>query len=88
MFFFPSREMPTKTEFQETLDSAWEDTLPGQTSVPLTDLKSMLDQVGLRLPKYKVRDLLEELKENNKTDGNNLSKSEFQKVSQVLLFKF
>ena len=73
--------MPTKTEFQETLDSAWQQTLPGQNSVPLTQVKSMLDQVGLSLPNYKVRDILEDLKNNNKTDGNNLSKSEFQKVS-------
>ena len=77
--------MPTKTEFQETLDSAWQDTLPGQTSVPLTEVKSMLDQVGICLPNYKVRDLLEELKENNKTDGSNLSKSEFQKVIKVAI---
>ena len=72
--------MPTKTEFQETLDCAWQDMLPGQSSIPLTEVKSMLDQVGLSLPNYKVRDLLEELKQNNKTDGCNLSKSEFQKV--------
>ena len=73
--------MPTKTEFQETLDSAWQETMPGQTSIPLTEVKNMLDQVGLCLPNYKVRDILEELKKNNKTNGNNLSKSEFQKVS-------
>ena len=73
--------MPTKTEFQETLDSAWQETMPGQTSIPLTEVKNMLDQVGLSLPNYKVRDILEELKQNNKTNGNNLSKSEFQKVS-------
>ena len=77
--------MPTKTEFQETLDSAWQDTLPGQSSIPLTEVKSMLDQVGLSLPNYKVRDLLEELKQNNKTDGSNLSKSEFQKVIKVAI---
>ena len=74
--------MPTKTEFQETLDSAWQKTLPGQASVPLSEVKSMLEEVGLSLPNYKVRDLLEELKRSNRTDGNNLSKSEFQKVSQ------
>ena len=73
--------MPTKTEFQETLDSAWQETMPGRTSIPLSEVKSMLDQVGLNLPNYKVRDLLEELKQNNKTNGSNLSKSEFQKVS-------
>ena len=74
--------MPSKSEFKAELDAAWEETLPGQSSVPLSEVKTMLQQVGLVLPNYKVRDLLEELKRSNRTDGNNLSKSEFQKVSQ------
>ena len=64
-----------------TLECEWKKTRPGQTSVPLTELKSMLDQVGLNLPNSKVMSLTEELKCSNKTDGNNLSKKEFLQVS-------
>ena len=67
-----------------TLECEWKKTRPGQTSVPLTELKSMLDQVGLNLPDSKVRSLTEELKCSNKTDGNNLSKKEFLQVSYLL----
>ena len=64
-----------------TIDCVWQETLSGQTSFPLTDLKNMLDQVGLDLPNYKVRTLEEELKCSKRTDGKTLSKVEFEKVS-------
>ena len=73
--------MPSKSEFKEKLDTAWEETLPGQTSVPLSEVKSMLEQVGLSLPNYKVRDILDDLKKEKKTDGDQLTKSAFEKVS-------
>ena len=48
--------------------------LPGQHSVPLMALKGLLDEVGIKLPMYKVRDIIERLKENNETDnGETLS---------------
>ena len=74
--------MPTKTEeFQMKLECVWTETQASQTSFPLADLKSMLDQVGLDLPNYKVRALTEELKCSNRATGNNLSKQEFVQVS-------
>ena len=79
-----SREMPSTTkteEFKVTIDCVWQETLSGQTSFPLTDLKNMLDQVGLDLPNYKVRTLEEELKCSKRSDGKTLSKVEFEKVS-------
>ena len=54
--------------------------LPGQHSVPLMALKGLLDEVGIKLPMYKVRGIIEELKQNNEADGENLTKSAFEKV--------
>ena len=69
LYKFSSREMPTKAEeFHVKLE-----TQVDQINVPLTELKSMLDQVGLDLPNYKVIDLRRELKCSKRTDGNNLS---------------
>ena len=68
-------------EFRVLLDRLWQETLSDKTSFPLTDLKNMLDQVGLELPNYKVRTLVEELKCSNRTDGEMLSKVEFERVS-------
>ena len=82
LYNFSSREMQTKKgEFRMTLECEWKKTRPGQSSVPLTELKSMLDQVGLNLPTSKVMALTEELKCSNRTNGNNLSKQEFLQVS-------
>ena len=63
--------------------------LPGQHSIPLMALKGLLDEVGIKLPMYKVRDIIERLKENNETDnGETLSKSAFEKVCELLLNMF
>ena len=60
--------------------------LPGQHSVPLMALKGLLDEVGIKLPMYKVRDIIKRLKENNETDdGENLSKSAFEKVYDMYI---
>ena len=40
----------------------------------------MLALVGLDVPNYKMRDILTDLKKNNRTDGEMLSKDEFEKV--------
>ena len=77
--------MPSKSEFKAELDAAWEETLPGQSSVPLSEVKTMLQQVGLVLPNYKVREILENLKRDNKTDGDKLSRSAFEEVSQAFV---
>jgi len=76
--------MPSKSEFKAELDAAWEETLPGQSSVPLSEVKTMLQQVGLVLPNYKVREILENLKRDNKTDGDKLSRSAFEELCETL----
>ena len=78
---FSFREMPSKSELKAQVDLAWEETLPGQNSILLTEVKGMLDQVGLNLPNYKVREILDNLKKENKTDGDQLSKVAFESVS-------
>ena len=80
---FSFREMPSKSELKAQVEVAWEETLPGQTSILLTEVKGMLDQVGLNLPNYKVREILDNLKKENKTDGDQLSKVAFESVSIV-----
>jgi len=76
--------MPSKTEFQEKLDSSWEEVLPGKNSLPLSDVKQMLEEVGIRLPNHKVRDILGELRETGETQGDFLPKPAFEKLCQNL----
>ena len=40
----------------------------------------MLDQVGIKLPNHKVRDVVQDLKNKGEADGESLSKSAFEKV--------
>ena len=40
----------------------------------------MLDQVGIKLPNHKVRDIVQDIKNKGETDGEFLSKSGFEKV--------
>ena len=54
--------------------------LGGQNSVPLGDLKDMLDAVGIKVPNHKVRDITTQLKTNNQAEGEHLSKAAFEKV--------
>jgi plastin-3 len=71
-----------KTEFRERIESSWEELFPGEKTLPVSDLKSMLDHVGIALPNYKVRNILEELgKDGNAT---RLSKEEFEKLCENL----
>jgi len=72
------------TELQELVDTAWEESLSGQNSLPLADVKDMLDQVGIKLPNHKVRDVVQDLKNKGETDGEFLSKSGFEKLCQSL----
>ena len=43
-------------------------------------MKDLLDQVGIKLPNHKVRDVVQDLKSKGETDGEFLSKSGFEKV--------
>jgi len=72
------------SELQEKLDSAWEECLPGQSSLPLADVKEMLDKIGIKLPNHKVRDILQDLKNKGETDGDLLSKSGLEKLCHTL----
>jgi len=76
--------MPSKTEFQDKLDSSWEEVLQGQTMLPLSDVKQMLEEVGIRLPTYKVRDIVQDLRNKGETDDELLSKPAFEKLCQSL----
>lgn len=76
--------MPSKTEFQEKLDSSWEQTLGEENKLPLSDVKTLLDEVGIRLPNHKVREICLDLKGRGETDGDFLTKEAFEKLCQNL----
>jgi plastin-3 len=76
--------MPTKTEFKEKLDLAWEESLPGQSSLQLSDVKQMLEEVGLRLPNHKVRDIVQDIRTRGEAEGEYLAKAGFEKLCQAL----
>ena len=59
--------------------------LPGQNSIPLSNVKDMLDMVGIKLAMFKVRDVINDLKNNNEVTGESLSRLGFEKV---ILFSF
>ena len=47
-------------------------------------VQDMLDQVGIKLPNHKVRDVVQDLKNKGETEGEFLSKSGFEKVNNSL----
>lgn len=73
-----------RSDFKDRIDSSWEELFPGQSALPVSDVKGMLDHVGLSLPNYKVRDILENLKKSGHSDGSSLSKEEFEKLCSEL----
>jgi len=77
--------MPTKTEFKEKLDAVWEETLPGQSCLQLSEVKAMLDEVGLILPNHKVREIVQDIKNRGETEpGDLVAKEVFEKLCQDL----
>jgi len=72
-----------KTEFKEKIDSSWEELFPGEKTLPVSDLKSMLEHVGIDLPNYKVRSILEELSKDG-NDGTRISREQFEKLCEDL----
>jgi len=77
--------MPSKeTEFRERLDAAWDEILSGQDSLPLEEVKNMLDMVGINIPNYKMRDILNDLRKSGDTKGDLLSKTGFEKLCDTL----
>ena len=48
----------------------------------------MLDMVGINIPNYKMRDILNDLRKSGDTKGDLLSKTGFEKLSKdILSFK-
>ena len=45
----------------------------------------MLEEVGIRLPTYKVRDIVQDLRNKGETDDELLSKPAFEKVITVCI---
>ena len=46
-------------------------------------MQQMLEEVGIRLPTYKVRDIVQDLRNKGETDDELLSKPAFEKVITV-----
>ena len=68
-----------REEFAELLDTAWEETLPGNGPLSLDLMKEMFMSVGISLPSYRVRDITDQLLEREVRD---VSKSEFARLCQ------
>jgi len=66
------------------LDTSWEEVLDGQDRLPLEDVKIMLDEVGIRLPNHKVRDIVDDLRNKGDTEEEFMTKPIFEKVCQNL----
>ena len=45
----------------------------------------MLDEVGIKLPNHKVRDIVQELKNEGETNRDFLAKSEFENVRRIII---
>ena len=58
--------------------------LDRQKSVALENLKGLLAEVGIDLPNYKMREVEQQLRDNNRLDGDNLSKENFVKLCDTL----
>ena len=45
----------------------------------------MLDEVGIKLPNHKVRDIVQDLKNKGETNRDFLAKSEFENVRRLII---
>ena len=52
-----------REEFSQLLDTAWEETLPGNGPLSLDLIQEMLSCVGISLPSYRVRHITDQLAE-------------------------
>jgi len=72
-----------KSEFLEKIETSWEEySVRGEKSLPVSNLKCMLDSVGLSLPNYQVRDIIKDLTGEN--EGTSISKEQFEKLCEEL----
>ena len=52
--------------------------VPGKDKIPLAELKNLLGDVGLDLPDYQIREILNKLRHDTKAE--NVTKAQFIKV--------
>jgi len=76
--------MSSRSEYQEKLNLSWTKHHLGDDGVPLPDVKVMLDDVGIRLPNHKVRDIVQGLKDNGEVEGDFIEKHIFHELCQSL----
>jgi len=69
--------MRPTSELSELVDSVWDEAVIG-SNLCVEDIKQMLDNVGIHLPGYKLRDLTEDLNINHSYTTQGLSKVEFE----------
>jgi len=75
--------MRTKSELTDLIDSVWDESELG-SKLCVEDIKQMLDNVGIHLPSYKLRNLTEDLNVNDNINIHGLSKPEFESLCQRL----
>jgi len=68
-------------EFEERFEETWNDIAENGDSIPTSNLKNALDHVGIKLPMYRVRELLNDLKTQGKAcDQKGVSKEVFREI--------
>jgi len=72
------------TELLEKIDHVWQLHFEGQSELPLAEVKQTLDEVGVKLPNHKVREICNELKTKGEARGESLSRAGFEKLCQNL----
>jgi len=70
--------------FQEKLDLSWDKHNVGDSPLPLSDVKVMLAEVGIRLPSHKVREILQTLKDRGEVEGDCIEKQVFHQLCQSM----
>ena len=66
---FIKSDSPTHLNFQR---------FPGKDKIPLAELKSLLGDVGLDLPNFKIREILNKLRQDTRDEF--VTKAQFLKV--------
>jgi len=68
-------------EFEERFEETWNDIAENGDSIATSNLKNALDHVGIKLPMYRVRELLNDLKTQGKAcDQKGVSKEVFREI--------
>jgi len=73
-----------RNSIYDLVDQSWEESYSGQNSIPTSDVKQLLDVIGLDLPNYRVREILDEEQKKGTISGGIITREQFEKLCNTI----